>query len=466
MIHANLDLQDITNPIFRSICEQIISKMEEYCVPGVAVGILHDGVEYTAGLGVTHIEHSLPITSRTLFEIGSTTKTMTALAVMRLVDQGKLDLDTPLRTYLPELSFADLQATQKATMRHLLTHTGGWLGDHFQDFGFGDDALAKYTATLSGISQLSPLGEVFSYCNSGFMLAGRLIEVVTGKVYEHAIRELVLDPLGLKNSFFFMQEVMHRLFATGHRNEDGTGKLSVADFWPVPRFAAPAGGLISDVHDQLRYARFLMGDGKSEDGTRLLKAGTLELMRSPMAKAGGGLGEAVGLSLMLKHIAGEQVIFHGGSINGQQSDFQFVPSKKFAFTLLTNSDNGVFLNLNMAPIILETFLGLKAAEPVYLEASAEKLVEYTGVYKKPGGGSYTISADEKGQLIVNSLPPVDPESTEKPTPEVSITKLVADDRVMIVNPPAAGMLCDFVRGANNEITWFRESGRIAQRVNS
>lgn len=463
MIEANLHLNDITHPSFRSVCEKIIAKMEELHVPGVAVGVLYEGVEYTAGLGITNLDHPLPVTSTTLFEIGSTTKTFTGLASMRLVEQGKLDLDTPLVTYLPELSFGDPQVTKKATLRHLLTHTGGWLGDHFQDFGFGDDALAKYTATLKDIPQISPLGEVFSYCNSGFMLAGRVIEAVTGKVYEQAIRELVLDPMGLKNSFFFMHEVMHRLFATGHRNADVTAKLSVADFWPVPRFAAPAGGIISDTHDQLKYARFLMGDGTTDDGTRLLKKETMDLMRSPQAKAGGGLGEAMGLSLMLRDINGVRVAFHGGSINGQQSDFQTVPSKKFAFTLLTNSDNGVFLNLHLAPIILETFLGLKAPDPTYLKVSPEKLAEYAGVYKKVGGSTSTITTDDEGQIIVTTTGPVDPEAKEKPAPEIYITRFYDEDRLIIMNPPAAGMRCDFVRDHDNKIAWFRESGRIATR---
>jgi CubicO group peptidase (beta-lactamase class C family) len=456
MTKANLILEDIYDPRFRTVCEQIMEKMDQMQVPGVALGILSDGVQYTAGLGITSVENPQPVTSRTLFEIGSTGKTFTAVAVMRLVEQGKMDLDTPLRTFLPELSFADQQATEQATMRHLLTHTGGWMGDHFQDFGNGDDVLARYVESLKEIPQISPLGEVFSYCNSGFILAGRVIEAVTGQVYEQAMRELVLDPLGMKNSYYFAHEMMNFPFATGHHNEPGTNRPVVANPWPVPRFAAPAGGLITDIHDQLKYARFLMGDGTAEDGTRLLKAQTLALMRTPQASAGGGLGESIGLSLILHTINGVQVAAHGGSINGQQSDFRFVPSRQFALALTTNADNGVFLHMQMAPIILETFLDLKAPEPNFIEKPATELAEYQGIYQRADGSGYTISLDEEGHLLAVS--------NDEENPDTFNLRFVDDDLVVITNPPAAGMRCDFVRGHEGEIRWFRESGRIAQRV--
>jgi CubicO group peptidase (beta-lactamase class C family) len=455
MTKANLILEDIYDPRFRTICEQIMQKMDEMQVPGVALGILCDGVQYTAGLGITSIQNPQPVTSHTLFEIGSTGKTFTAVAVMRLVEQGKMDLDTPLRTYLPELNFTDQQATQHATMRHLLTHTGGWLGDHFQDFGNGDDVLARYVASLKEIPQISPLGEVFSYCNSGFILAGRVIEAVTGQVYEQAMRELVLDPLGMKDSYYFAHEMMNFPFATGHHNEPGTNKPVVANPWPVPRFAAPAGGVITNIHDQLKYARFLMGNGMAEDGTRLLKAETLALMRTPQASAGGGLGEEIGLSLILRTINGVQIAAHGGSINGQQSDFQMVPSRQFALALTTNADNGVFLHIQMTPIILETFLGLKAPEPTYLEMDAGQLAEYVGEYTRTNGSGYTIALDAEGYLTATS--------NDEENPDFYVLRFIDKDLVVITNPPAAGMRCDFVRGREGEIRWFRESGRIAQR---
>ena len=162
--------------------------------------MLHEGEEHVAGFGVTSLENPLDVTPDTLFQIGSITKTFTATAVMRLVERGELDLDSPLRTYLPGLKLGDEDVAARVTMRHLLTHTGGWIGDYFDDFGSGDDALARMCESMATLPQLTPLGEVWSYNNAGFYLAGRVIEVIAGKPYEEAMQELVLEPLGLEQT--------------------------------------------------------------------------------------------------------------------------------------------------------------------------------------------------------------------------------------------------------------------------
>src|SRR5207244_1574033 len=112
---------------------------------------------------VTNLEHPLPVDADTLFQIASITKTMTATVIMRLVERGVLDLDAPVRRYLPEFKLRDDDVAKRATLRHLVTHTGGWLGDCFADFGKGDDALALYVAAMAELEQLTPLGEIWHY---------------------------------------------------------------------------------------------------------------------------------------------------------------------------------------------------------------------------------------------------------------------------------------------------------------
>ena len=154
--------------------------IKEHRVPGVALGLLVDGAEHTMCFGVTSVESSLPVDEHTLFQIGSTTKTITATAVMRLVEQGRADPDAPVRSYLPDLALSDLQTATQVTVRHLLNHTAGWLGDFFEHTGDGDDALGRYVAALSRLPQITPLGSVWSYNNAAFNVAGRVIEAVTG----------------------------------------------------------------------------------------------------------------------------------------------------------------------------------------------------------------------------------------------------------------------------------------------
>src|SRR5215213_3621562 len=122
---------------FEELVEVARAQMEEFSVPGASLDMFFDGEEETASLGVTSIEHPLDVTPDTLFQIGSITKTFTATAIMRLVDRGDVELDAAVRTYLPEFRLMDEDVAARATIRQLLTHTGGWLGDYFADFGRG-----------------------------------------------------------------------------------------------------------------------------------------------------------------------------------------------------------------------------------------------------------------------------------------------------------------------------------------
>src|SRR5262249_4808883 len=156
-------------------------------VPGVAVGIWHAGTETVAGYGVTHFDHPLPVDGDTLFPIGSTRQTLTATPAMPPVAAGQLGLDQPIRRYLPAFRLQDAQATAGATLRHCFTHTGGWMGDYFDDTGDGEDALARYVERMADLPQLTPLGKVWSYNNAGFSLAGRVIEAVAGAPFEQVM---------------------------------------------------------------------------------------------------------------------------------------------------------------------------------------------------------------------------------------------------------------------------------------
>src|SRR5690349_22145886 len=122
---TNLDAGQIADPAFRQLCDYVAVWMAEHGVPGVAVGVLRDGREYTGGFGITNVEAPVPVDANTLFQIGSITKTFTATVAMRLVEAGKLDIDAPIRRYLPDLKLRDETATARATLRHVFSHTGG-----------------------------------------------------------------------------------------------------------------------------------------------------------------------------------------------------------------------------------------------------------------------------------------------------------------------------------------------------
>ena len=131
---------------FEKIAALVQAQMALHSVPGVAIGILDEGRVTTRAFGVTNVDHPLAVTDDTLFQIGSISKTFTGTAIMRLVEQGKVELTAPLRRYLPEFRVKDADASARATVQDTLTHMGGWEGDFFDDPSSGDDALQRQVA--------------------------------------------------------------------------------------------------------------------------------------------------------------------------------------------------------------------------------------------------------------------------------------------------------------------------------
>jgi CubicO group peptidase (beta-lactamase class C family) len=442
-----------------ALSETIRASMERHAVPGVALGIYDGGEELTEGFGVTSAENPLPVDSGTLFQIGSITKTVTATAIVVLAERGMLDLDEPVSTYLPDLRLADEEVARKVTTAHLLTHVGGWVGDVFEDTGYGDDALEKIVRRLADALQLTPLGEVWSYNNSGFYIAGRVVEVVSGKAFEAAVRELVLGPLGMDRSFFFPGEVMTRRFVVGHLVRDG--EPSVSRPWALPRNFAAAGGLASTAKDQVRYARFHLGGGVP-GGTEILGEGPLREMRRARVSGEGDDGQ--GLAWMLSDVGGLRFVAHGGDTNGQNSAFWMVPEKDFAFVLLTNADRGDLVCKEVSEWVRREFLGVQEEEPEPIEVPEAELEEYAGCYVVGGTGD-TVDLRAEGEALRFEETYGDRsmifETIPEPPPRAR-ARFYARDRLILVDGPHKGATAEFLRGPEGCIRWLR-AGRIYAR---
>lgn len=439
---------------FDQLDAKVAEAMERLQVPGVSLGLLIDGQEHVAPFGVTNVDYPSPVLPDTLFQIGSTTKTFTATAIMRLVEAGKIDLDAPVRTYVPELKLADPSVAETVTVRQLLNHTAGWSGDYFPDMGRGDDALARAVESMESLEQLTPPKEMWSYNNAAFYLAGRVIECVAGQPYETALRELVLDPLGLSQTVFFPEEAMLRSFAVGH-NVDGDS-VTVATPWPIPRDCNPAGGIASSAVDQLRYARFHMGDGTAEDGTRVLSAESLKLMQTPTVEA--DEGRYVGLSWFISDIDGNRTVAHGGGTIGQLSSFMFVPEHGFALTILTNSVTGGQLHGEIGTWVLREYLGLETPEPVGYERPAEQLAEFAGKYV---GSALDLELTLKdGRLFLGVTIKDYPGDSPPPAPPPAPVAFYDDDRFLVEEGSMKGTRGAFLRGPDGTLTWLRFGGRV------
>jgi len=426
------------------VFDAVAAAREGHGVPGVAVGVLEEGEEKHESHGVTSIANPLEVTPDTRFQVGSITKTFTGTAICELAARGDLGLDRPVREYVPELVLADPDATQRVTLRHLLSHTGGWFGDYFDDTGWGDDAVAVCVERMRELPQQTPVGALWAYNNAGFALAGRVVEHVTGRRFEDAVQELVLDPLRLSSTTFWPWEVMTERFAVGHV---GAGEeLRVARPWPVGRSAHPAGGLVSTTPDLLRYARLHLDPPPA-----------LAPMREPQAAAA-EKGEWVGLTWYGE--ARFRSLRHGGGTNGQLSLLVLVPGRSFAMAVLTNHSPG---GLQVIEAALRA-AGLAEEEPQPVDGVA--LDGYAGVFETAveritlsplDGGRMRVLTESLGGFPAKDSPP----GPQLPPGEAFF---YTPERWYVDAGPLKGMRGHFIHGDDGTLRWLRVGGRLFRRV--
>ena len=205
------------SPEFRTVAEALLASLRQSPIPGAALAVLHDGREEYAYFGIESLNTHVTVGPLTLFQLGSLTKTYTATAIWRLIDQGKLGVDARVRDFLPDLRLADEDTAARITVGQLLDHTSGFYGSDGGYAGEDDDAVARYVRDrVSQLPQLAPLGAHPSYNNDGFILLGRLIEVVTGTPYRTALASLVLAPLQLDDTLLDRQAALTRPHVDGH----------------------------------------------------------------------------------------------------------------------------------------------------------------------------------------------------------------------------------------------------------
>ncbi len=452
--------------LLRKLDARIEAAMKELTIPGAAVGVVWAGGEYVQGYGITNTAYPTPVDEDTLFRIGSTTKTFTGTALMQLVEAGKVNLDAPVRRYLPDFAVADRAASRQVTVRDLVQHCSGWLGDDIEDFGPGADAIERFVASMPRLPQLFPVGEYFAYNDAALVVAGRIIEVVTGAPYETVVAESVLAPLGLAHTGFFTDELIGFDIAASHNVVKGKAAPEPA-FWPIPRSINPTGGLISSVADQLRWARFHLGDGRPPGGgKRLLAKRSLEAMQSNPGPGGTLLDEldGMGVTWMLRPTAeGDRIVQHGGNWPGQSSGFMMVPSRGFAITLLTNSTGGPTLTGSLFgdDWVLGEFAGVSNPPAVPLDKTPAELAPYAGRYKASnivtdGSWNHTeVKLTAKGSRL----------AIEGPLAAAAFA-FYRDEFLVDLDAggnPEGGR-SNFVRGPDGKLKWLRTHGRLLRRL--
>jgi CubicO group peptidase (beta-lactamase class C family) len=450
-------VKKIKNKPFRTLCEGIVADMKRLGVPGISIAIWHGDEQWSTGLGVTSVDHPLPVTGETLFQIGSISKTMTATVLMQLVDAGVLDLDVPVQTYIPSLRLADMSVAERVTTRHLLTHTGGWMGDYFNHYGYGNDALDKMVKSLVRLPQISPLGTVMSYNNAGFAIASRLIEVLTKQPYEEAVTSRLFGPLGMPESFFYPNDaIMTRRFAVGHVTWNDVA--TIANPWAIGRAANGVGGVVCSAETLLTYARF-----HSDDGAGILSASSKSQMRTKQVSAG-GRGD-MGISWFVRDHGPFVSYGHGGATKGQKALFRFIPAERFGFAMLTNSDRGSIVHDAAWSSALELYFGHTPAAPTIQSRSVAELAPYCGAYDY-ALSLFAVEASDGG-IVIHETPkggfPMPSTPAGPPVPDIR-AQFIGPDTFVCLDEPRKGEVGDFIRATDGSIAYLRIGGRANPRI--
>ena len=315
---------------------EIQQAMEVSQTPGLALAIVRgQEVVYARGFGVTSVEDGqLPVTPQTLFCIGSVTKSLVGTALMRLIEQEILHLDTSICHYLPWLRQVN-HAMQHVTLRQLLSHTAGLPHRHITHGPRSNEAVAAtIQQEIAHTRLIAPSGKIYVYSNLGFVLAGHIAEVVTQKQFPDLMQELIFSPLHMTRTFFDRTVAMTYPLALPHEL-DRTGAMRVKHTFVDNAVGNPAGLALSTILDLSKFALLYHGEGCFGQ-EKLLNASTLAEMQRPQAIMHTPMDIAYGLSWFIAHYRGQRCVMHYGSMMSYMGEIRFFPDEKLAIIALSN----------------------------------------------------------------------------------------------------------------------------------
>lgn len=355
---------------------------KKHRVCGVSLAVLKDGVIHAAASGWANAPERIEATPDTLFQIGSISKTFTATLAMQLVDDGLLDLDAPVRQYLPHFATADVNAA-KLTVRDLLTHTSGMDGDYLPPDSETGGTAEGYVRGMDKLGQVHAPGEYMTYCNSGYVVLTRIIEVLRKSTWNQLVLDRICKPLGMTRVLTQPTEALRFRMAMGHGTV-ANGRWPLAAFAYLPMSMAGAGSVLSmTAAELLTYAQAQMQHPVRKTGkTPILSRTSLAAMHAPqvsMPPFSRGVYTHMGLSWFLRPDKEAPAFNHDGGTS-QFAYLHALPKQGVAFALLINSPNAN-LPEQLRKAIFTEIAGLPAEpKPVVPPAIHFDPQRYVGTY--------------------------------------------------------------------------------------
>ena len=398
----------------------VVEQLAAWEIPGCAVAAVKDGqVVLSEGWGRRDVEADLPVTAQTLFAIGSVTKSFTAATVGALVDDGLLEWERPLRDYVPDIRLHDPVVTERLSVIDLLSHRSGLPGHDLAHIGHPELTRADFVRRLRFLPLSRDLRQAFQYCNLGYLLAGYVVDVLSGASWEDFLRSRLLTPLGMDRSNLSVEEMgADADHATAYERRHGV-------VVPVPArpltALAPAGAINSCAADMTTWLLAQLGQGQL-DGQAIVSPATVALQHTPHMLVPedrtfpASTRYAYGLGWLIGRYREHRLVEHTGGIDGFLTQCMLLPDDGIGVIVLTNTSSS-----SMAPVVayrvLDELLGLEphdwfagikprfdAAMAGLKEARGARrvvpgaplprpLAAYAGEYEHPAYGRLSITAD-------------------------------------------------------------------------
>lgn len=374
---------DTPSDVAAYIREQAAAYCDASKVPGYLAGVYHDGDQGVVAHGVANIATGAPMRDDTGFLFGSVTKVMTTTLVLQQVERGVVDLDERVIEYVPELKLTTPSAAEQIRVRHLLTHTNGIDADLFFPDAKGRGALQAF---LEGLGQhcgaLFRPGEYVSYSNGGMIVAGRLLEVVTGTPFHDLLEREVFAPVGMDDSCTSAEEAILRSTAVGHFPDLATGGARRTDIFMLPDTWAPAGSTpIGTISDLLAFARTYLAGGVSPVGKRVLSRESTARMQSVSHDMGTPNAPPIGLGWLLVPCGKTTVLSMSGASPGGVAVLAVVPEHDLAFAAFGNDPRAMALHDQILLWLLRQHLNVEVPDLVADTTPVGNLTPYAGTYR-------------------------------------------------------------------------------------
>ena len=373
--------------------------------------------EFATGLAIR--ERTLAVTPDTLFQIGSTTKVFNAAVVMALVDEGILDLDEPVGSYLDGAPLTSDVPAIDMTLGQLLSMSSGLDNGPYTDHGRGDDALGRYVASLAEIPAVFEPGTAYGYSNAGTAVAGYAAQRVMGQNWETLLAERILQPLGLEHSAAFPEDLLYHPVALGYSPTPSNPEGERVPFWGLPRSIAPAGAtLCCSAGDLVRFAGMFLRGGRSTDGRQVVSEEAIETMHTPEIELPTRImAHRWCAGPYWKRWGGEVIYGHSGTNSGGSSLLLWCPNKGVAAATIANvPSQGYPLADTVFDTLFPEVFGIdkpQTPKPDSVMPQRVELERYVGQFEA-FGSRFSFSADgdrlmaraETGNALESELIPL------------------------------------------------------------